>query len=404
MESASMKKRRRRKANKKSKSNTSDSTFSAFDRKHVEGLEESTPEEPTMQTAWDNEDPFEGDWSSVIWPKQESCKPKARLQGSRSSDVLCWPDNRILTPLGSPISLHLKAPPARSLSAGVLSVPVPPTLRRKTMFFGEYSMETKRLLRTRNNSHFLPSTRATGVSKLTSLSRAGGHLLGALSIWASFYYIAVITLWNPYLKILHYSGRMLFPVLDRVVGVNAADYSLWLGGQLGFYRALGRVTGGWRMIQAGVSAPPRAEGLGLLLYYLHWIFGFLYFPSEHLGLVAWEGTRILGVKPQHFFVQVNAVVWYWRQVFSLLLLCHAVSSETFAVPTFPAMLYALSLAADLFTAYAFLPSFKYRPSRPVSSLMHRIFISRTCTIGLGTHGLLGVADGLLQVILRSHYA
>eukprot|EP01064_Diplonema_japonicum_P015963 TRINITY_DN24005_c0_g1_i1.p1 TRINITY_DN24005_c0_g1~~TRINITY_DN24005_c0_g1_i1.p1 ORF type:complete len:486 (+),score=89.01 TRINITY_DN24005_c0_g1_i1:34-1491(+) len=357
-------------------------------------------------------------------------KAWSKMHSSSSSAMLVGPDNRFITPLTSPahtfaVKKHVATQmdwlqkgglKKRSQSTGKLpseNFANPMSVMHRRTFFGEYSDETRRLLKQRTNSHFLPISRDMLKADNTNavqrfLRNVVLYLLESVklclmfaAVYLSFYDIKFITKWNPYLKIAHYSGRMLFPLLDTLLGVAAADLSLWLGGQIGFYRALGRLSGTYRKFEAGIAPPQSAETLEVTLYYAHWVLDFLYFPTEHLGLVEW---KIFGVKTNLFFSQMNAVVWYWRQVLQMCLLLHAVSNQAFAVSSLALFLYSLNLFVDMLTAYAFLPPYAPGPKCNIISVVYSFFCTRRFAIGLGTHGLLGVADGVIQIILRYQFS
>eukprot|EP00754_Rhynchopus_humris_P023473 Rhum_TRINITY_DN14833_c5_g2::Rhum_TRINITY_DN14833_c5_g2_i1::g.124509::m.124509 len=278
------------------------------------------------------------------------------------------------------------------------------------LFFKYYSKDARSLLRHRHNSHFLPSSSPlepvkSARSWVQCLKIAMFVLQSALSvfvIYMSFSNISTITYWNPYLKVVHYSGRMLFPVLDGLLGATIADYWLWAGSQLGYYRALGRFSGTYRKLTSRTPfVPEGADELEQVLSFMHWVFDFLYFPTEHLALVEWEAA-VFGIKSKVFFERINAVVWYWRQVFMVCLLAYSLYYGTLALEPLATTLYVVSTVADLLCAYSFLPTAKKRYST-YTGRVWSLFYTRNIAIGLGIHGFFGVADGLAQIGLRWVY-
>ena len=357
--------------------------------------------------------------------------------GKEMNGLILWPNNRMASPLTSPLSQSASAnnlyfsstakivrpdfneshfiQKKRANSTSEL-LPDHVMRRRKTFFETDYSTEARSLLKKRNNSHFLPSYKSEPLPRKSkkrtrvkhAVTSALHFLVSAIVVYTSFSNIALITQFNPILKVIHYSGRMLFPLLDAVVSLEAADGSLWLAGQLGYFRALGRFSGTYRKLFLSTSSPPPSAGtLELALYYLHWLLDFLYFPTEHLGLVEWEAFDIFGIKSKLFFVQANAVVWYWRQIIMLALCIHACYTERLALSAGASLLYFAAVIADLMTAYAFLP-FAPAPksSKAPTTLQGKAitwFTTRNFTVGLGTCGSFGVCEGLIQMTLRYYY-
>eukprot|EP01060_Flectonema_neradi_P012025 TRINITY_DN18948_c0_g1_i1.p1 TRINITY_DN18948_c0_g1~~TRINITY_DN18948_c0_g1_i1.p1 ORF type:complete len:494 (+),score=51.63 TRINITY_DN18948_c0_g1_i1:85-1566(+) len=360
-----------------------------------------------------------------------------RASAREASGLILWPNNRMASPLTSPLGQSASASNLFFSSTAKIVRPADPfsegnmvqkrranstsellkdqLIRRRTLFESDYSTEARSLLKRRNNSHFLPSYHPEPLPKKTRKRIRAIHLftavlktlLSALVVYTSFVNIAIITHFNPLLKVLHYSGRMLFPILDAAVNFEAADNSLWLAGQLGYFRALGRFSGTYRKLFVSTSSPPPSAGtLELVLYYLHWLLDFLYFPTEHLGLVEWE-AYVFGIKSRLFFVQANAVVWYWRQIVMLALCIHACYTERLALSAGASLFYFAAVIADLMTAYAFLP---FAPSskspKAPKTLKGKIFIwltTRNFTVGLGMCGFFGVCEGLIQMALRHYY-
>eukprot|EP00754_Rhynchopus_humris_P036946 Rhum_TRINITY_DN19044_c0_g2::Rhum_TRINITY_DN19044_c0_g2_i1::g.169070::m.169070 len=297
-------------------------------------------------------------------------------------------------------------------------------LRRSNSFFThEYSERAERLLATRNNSHFLPSRRQRRESEeLEERAAAGTHrrrrawkqacrgletLLSAAVVYTSFSNIALITHWNPYVKVVQFGGRALFPVLDEWVGVAAADRSLWVGSMLGYFRALGRMSGTYRKLSerhVGVAMEGTSP-VEQVLAQLHWVFDLLYFPTEHLALFEWETLQVLGAHQRLFFMYVNAVVWYWRQVTMVALLAYAICCNTLALPVGAQMLYVTSMVMDLLCAYSFMPHKTAAvEATPAAAKRLACLYSRNLTFGLGMTGCFGVAEGLCQITLRWCYA
>ena len=278
--------------------------------------------------------------------------------------------------------------------------------RRVAFFAAPYSEETRTLLRQRTNSHFLPSslplksieTQKKRVMAVRVVGFMIQMLLSMAVIYTSFANIQLIMYWNPYVKVTQFAGRMLFPFINAAFGITAADYTLWMGSQLGYYRALGRFSGTYRKLIEQSRVPQGDSAVEFILNQLHWLFDFLYFPTEHLALVEWEAV-VFGIKSKLFFERINAVVWYWRQVFMVCLLLCSFYYESLGLDAFPATVYFISVIADLCCAYAFLPLAKRRPHHPTEYLKSWC-VTRTFTLGLGLHGFLGVTEGLCQLALR----
>ncbi|KAJ9449112.1 hypothetical protein DIPPA_21100 [Diplonema papillatum] len=297
--------------------------------------------------------------------------------------------------------------------------------RRRTAFLTTpYSKDALMLLRRRNNSHFLPSMlpehQGWEVPAEQRFMKRTFVVLGWLYSWLhtvlAWYIIyltikdpGVIRMYSPYFKVVQFSGRMLFPVLDAFVGLKYADAALWVGSQIGYFRALGRISGNWLKLNSNASPPPSAGALESSLFYLHWTLDFLYFPTETLGLIEWK-ARSWAAKPKVLFQQMNVVVWFWRQVLIVALMVHALATGTLSLSWHAAALYSISIATDLLSAYGFLPLSYYAKHschRPGTGVPHRIWsalTTRSYTFGIGFHGVLGVLEGSSVIALRNMYA
>ena len=387
---------------------------SLFSQSGADGLSlHSTPHANGTLDAFRFADETEGESEGGDRPPPPRPAPQRAPQGANARGSFV---SFVRSPLESTLLQPLKRAAMRTQSEY--------QLRRSNSFFThEYSERAERLLATRNNSHFLPSRRQRRESEeLEERAAEGTHrrrrawkqacrgveaLLSAAVVYTSFSNIALITHWNPYVKVVQFGGRALFPVLDEWVGVAAADRSLWVGSMLGYFRALGRMSGTYRKLSerhVGVAMEGTSQAERMLAQ-LHWVFDLLYFPTEHLALFEWETLQVLGTHQRLFFMYVNAVVWYWRQVTMVALLAYAIWCNTLALPVGAQVLYVTSMVMDLLCAYSFMPH-KTAAVEATPAAARRLawLYSRNLTFGLGMTGCFGVAEGLCQITLRWCYS